>query len=165
MLNTVVSFVTYSVLNGEGRHVWYLTPEQISITHKWSLVGQAPVVLSYATSKTSVAILILRFLGRVSFWRRIFLIFVTVIVVIVGILSAVLFFAECTPTRALWEPELKDARCWDLNAFGDFLFFAGCWNIFTDLVLALLPATFIHSLNMPRTKKVALCVLLSLGIL
>lgn len=39
------------------------------------------------------------------------------------------------------------------------------WNIAADLVLAILPATIISRLNLQRGKKIALCVLLGLGVM
>lgn len=131
----------------------------------WAILPQAPIVLCFATSKTSVAILILRFVGRVTFWRRLLLIFMAATVLIFSLISVVLLFAQCTPTRALWAPDAENARCWDPKIANYFFNFTSGWNVFVDLVLALLPATFIPSLNMGRRKKVALCILLSLGIL
>jgi hypothetical protein len=145
--------------------MWYLTKEQILNARMWSILPQPPFVLCFATAKTSVALLILRFLGRVTFWRRMLLIFMTVTVLILSLLTIVLLFAQCTPARAVWVLDIEGAHCWDPKIANYLFNITSGWNVFVDLALALLPATFIPSLNMRRRKKIAICALLSLGIL
>ncbi|KAI0147248.1 hypothetical protein GGR57DRAFT_505986 [Xylariaceae sp. FL1272] len=47
----------------------------------------------------------------------------------------------------------------------DYTYFLAAWNIAADIALALLPATCISKLNLNQRKKIALCVLLGLGLI
>ncbi|KAK3390661.1 hypothetical protein B0H63DRAFT_121401 [Podospora didyma] len=168
MLLTVVifvigaSFITTSTLNGGARHVRYLTPEQILFTIKYNWIAQPWAVFSFATGKASVAFLILRFIGRNTVYRKYILYFTIATIFIVNGVGCITIFAQCDPPRALWTPE-TEAKCWDPIVQLHFNYFQAVWNILADIVLAILPATFIANLNLPPQKKYALCILLSLG--
>ncbi|KAL8807104.1 MAG: hypothetical protein Q9182_000937 [Xanthomendoza sp. 2 TL-2023] len=82
---------------------------------------------------------------------------------IVSAISCITIYTQCNPPRALWE-HVPNASCWNPHIQADIGIFQGAWNAFMDLVLALLPTTVISKLNMKRSKKVALCILLGLGV-
>ncbi|ROW01495.1 hypothetical protein VSDG_02062 [Cytospora chrysosperma] len=156
---------TYMVHNGGGHHVYYLTTAQILEAAKWSYISQIPIVMVYATAKASVALLTLRFIGPVSFYRRSILIFIMVTAIIVNVLVIPLTFAQCRPSRALWDTSIKGASCWPSYITLHFDYFQIAYNVFCDVVLALLPATFIYKLKMNRGRKITLTATLSLGLL
>ncbi|KAL7621418.1 hypothetical protein AAE478_008740 [Parahypoxylon ruwenzoriense] len=169
MLITVVlfiittCFVTYMSSIGGSRHVYYLSPEQRLEAVKWSWISQPWAIFLFATGKASVAILILRFVGRNTVWRKYILYFIVVTIFIINSLGCILTFAQCNPPRALWVPGIQ-ASCWDPEIQTNFNYFLAAWNIAADIVLALLPATFISKLKLPPTKRIALCALLGLGL-
>lgn len=152
------------VRNGGGRHVWYLSKDQILLAEKWSYIAQVPILLVYATAKTSVALLTLRFVGSVSVWRKSLLFFIIGAVIIVNILTIILIFVQCTPSYALWE-KVQGGSCWDPSIVGNFNYFSRAWNVFVDIILALLPVSFVYKLKMKQRKKIALAGLLSLGLM
>lgn len=152
------------VHNGGGRHVWYLSEDQILLAEKWSYIAQVPILLVYATAKTSVALLTLRFVGSVSVWRKSLLFFIIGAVIIVNILTIILIFVQCTPSYALWE-RVPGGSCWNPSVVGNFNYFSRAWNVFVDIILAVLPVSFVYKLKMKQRKKIALAGLLSLGLM
>ncbi|KAH8742343.1 integral membrane protein [Diaporthe sp. PMI_573] len=157
-------FVTYMASIGGARHVFYLSPEQTMEAVKWSWISQPWAIFLFATGKASVAILILRFMSRNTVWRRALLYFIIVTIFIINSLGCIFTFVQCDPPRALWNPTIK-ANCWDPSVQQNYNYFLAAWNIAADLVLAILPATIISGLNLQRGKKIALCVLLGLGVI
>lgn len=153
------------VANGGGRHVYYLTNDQIIKVAMWSYLSQFPIVIVYGTAKASVALLALRFVGHVTRWRRAIFIFVMVSAMMVNLLVIPMTFAQCRPARALWDPTVEGAKCWPAYISLHFSFFQIAYNVFCDVVLALLPATFIYKLHMNRGRKITLTATLGLGLL
>ncbi|KAF2458808.1 hypothetical protein BDY21DRAFT_363004 [Lineolata rhizophorae] len=69
---------------------------------------------------------------------------------------------QCDPIPAAWDITITEKRCIDINAF--YLANAAC-NIFTDLLTYTLPIKMIFHLQIPQKQKIALGVILSLGLL
>ncbi|RWA07280.1 hypothetical protein EKO27_g7834 [Xylaria grammica] len=157
-------FVTYLASIGGARHVFYLSPQQTISALRWSWISQPWGIFLFATGKASVASLTLRFVGPNSFWMKFVLYFIMVTIFIINSLGVIFTFVQCNPPRALWTPGLK-ASCWDPQVQTNFNYFLAAWNIAADIVLALLPATFISRLKLQRPRKISLCVLLGLGLI
>lgn len=153
------------VANGGGRHVYYLSNDEILRAAMWSYISQVPIVIVFGTAKASVALLILRFVGHMSVWRRTILIFIMVSAMIINLLVIPLTFAQCNPSRALWDKTITGATCWKPNVVLYFDYFQIAYNVFCDVVLALLPATIIYKLQMNQGRKITLGATLGLGLL
>ena len=68
-----ISLTSYHLINGGGRHEYYLTPAQIMLIFKYNLISQFFVFTSAVCAKSSVALLLLRIIGSVSTWRKHFI--------------------------------------------------------------------------------------------
>lgn len=150
---------------GGGRHVYYLTGEQLVGVQKWSYLSEPPILLLYSVAKTSVALLILRFVDRATRWRKLLLYFLIGSIFFANILTIILTFSSCTPARALWVSGIEGASCRSPAVLQRYAYFGRGWNILVDAVLALLPISFISSLQLTKRKRFALCILLGLGFL
>lgn len=150
---------------GSGRHAYYLSRQQILEAARWTHVSQPWILLVYSTARISVALLTLRFIGVASFWRRWLLIYVMVSSLIVNVLTIALSLSQCSPRSALWNHNIPGATCWPKNVMMSYTYFLFAYNCFCDVVLALLPATFIYKLQMNSAKKRILTVVLGLGLL
>ncbi|KAG8161510.1 hypothetical protein KVR01_008497 [Diaporthe batatas] len=157
------SFATYWVHNGGGRHVWYLSENQTLLAGKWAYISQVPIILTYAFGKTSIALLTLRFIGSISMWRKSLLSFIIGAEFVVNILTFILIFLQCTPSHALWT-KVEGASCWPSYIVRNCNHFSRAWNFFVDILLAILPVSFVYKLNLRLHKKIALAGLLSLGL-
>ena len=115
-------FVTYLASIGGCRHLYYLTPEQALQALKWSWISEPWGVQLFTTGKASVAILIIRIMGRTSLWRKWFLYAMIISVFIVNSLGCIFIFVQCDPPRALWTPSLP-GHCWNPDVQEHFTFF------------------------------------------
>ncbi|KZZ87551.1 integral membrane protein [Moelleriella libera RCEF 2490] len=148
---------------GGSRHVWYLDEAETLKALKWSWISQPPAIALFATSKTSVGLLQLRLIKLTNAWRRYIIYGVIVTVFVANVIIIIFTFAQCSPARALWTPSLE-GKCWKPDVQLHISFFGAALNILADVVLAVLPLTFIPSLRLGLAKKVVLCVLLGFGI-
>ncbi|KAI0451211.1 hypothetical protein F5B21DRAFT_507499 [Xylaria acuta] len=160
-LTIIVGFIGH---NGGTRHVFYLSQQQALYVTKLNYVAQPFGIVAVGTGKVAVGILVLRLLGALSRWRKIFLWVLLALNVIITIFAAVFTFTQCNPPAALWEPSLRDtAHCWDPSVQSNFSIFSASLNSFTDFVLAFMPITFIWGLHLPTRQRVGLAVLLGVG--
>ncbi|KAF2236998.1 hypothetical protein EV356DRAFT_530507 [Viridothelium virens] len=165
LLFAVCSIITTLLCrSGGARHLYYLSPSQLSTAVRWNWIAIPFGIAAIATGKISTAFLVLRIMGRNGFWRKWFLYFGSAFTAAVSTIAITLTFAQCSPSRALWNPTLPGAHCWDPRVNTDFSIFTAAWNAFFDLALALMPITIIWNLQMKLERKVALCTVLGLGV-
>lgn len=74
-----------------------------------------------------------------------------------GILEA---FLICRPYEANWHPEL--GTCGDVRVFYIWL---SALNLFSDLVILLLPIPFVYKLQLPLRKRLGLVGMFTVGVL
>lgn len=115
-------FVTYLASIGGSRHLYYLTPEQTLRAVKWSWISQPWGIFLFATGKSSVAILILRIIGKTKSSRTWILYAAIVSIFIVNSLGCIFTFVQCDPPKALWTPGLP-AHCWNPDVQEHYNFF------------------------------------------
>lgn len=178
---------TIIAINGGARHLYYLSPSQVSTVVKFNWANQPFAIAVVALGKISAAFLVLRILHGTTVWRKWFLYGSMSITVIAAIVAILILFVQCSPPRALWDA-VPGAKCWDASVSSDIqIMYASMypeasrsksialgrangfvsigWNAFFDLALALMPITIVWNLHMKLKKKVGLCVVLGLGVL
>jgi hypothetical protein len=72
---------------------------------------------------------------------------------------------HCIPLKALWDLTVTNSRCWSSNAYRISLTVTAVVSIVTDVILSLLPLTFVLSLNRPLRERIAIVLLMGLGLL
>ena len=105
-----LSLASYSMTHGGARHLFYLTPGQITVALKYNFLSQPFGAVAPVFGKSSVAFLVLRIIGPNTVWRKRFLYLNLGIYWATTILTIVITFVQCSPTRALWEP-VPGSRC------------------------------------------------------
>ena len=141
-----------------------IDPTKISEVIKVNYIMQAVGLSSFSFGKAAVGCLILRLLGPEQKWSRIAIWVTICMTFLLNLLNTIFTFVQCDPPRALWEPMIPK-KCWDPTVQPHFALFVAAENILADVVLALLPITFLWQLNMSRRKRVNLSILLALGLL
>ncbi|KAI4147929.1 MAG: hypothetical protein LQ341_001701, partial [Variospora aurantia] len=142
------AFLTMLVQSGGGQHIFCLPRGSIYPVTKWSLLAQICNVIGIGLVKISVCLCVLRLIDRV---RRRLSQFIWVLLAVVAIshfVQVVIFLLYCRPLNALWNPKVKGT----------------CLDALTDLLCAGIPIFVIHRLHMNYRSKIALCVLMSLGL-
>ncbi|MCJ1250149.1 hypothetical protein MMC30_007375 [Trapelia coarctata] len=155
---------TISVYSSYGgtRHVFDLEPVQIAKAVEWNLVSLVFCIMAISTGKVSVALLIYR-LQAPSKWRTWLLGFLSGSSLLVAVLIIGLEYAQCTPTEKLWIPTLPGS-CWDAKKINNWDIAGSCYWALVDLLLAIVPISFLWNLQMSLGKKAAICGLLGLGL-
>ncbi|KAL8979687.1 MAG: hypothetical protein Q9177_006073, partial [Variospora cf. flavescens] len=114
---------TVLALNNGCRHLFFLNDQERMLATKLSWVSQPWAIMALATSKASVALLIMRIMGT-STWRKNFLYFLIAANFLFCTLAIIFTFAQCRPSRALWDPSVK-AKCWNPKSQAGFSLFTG----------------------------------------
>ena len=125
LLSTVnTAFFTAAANNGLGRHAYYLSPEQQMETVRLQTIANPFGLMAFALPKISVAILLTRIMAPTK-WRKRSLFAVSISVLIFTIICDILLFAQCSPSRSLWNPMISHT-CWPNSVLTDFTIFVGC---------------------------------------
>ena len=97
--------ITAAVLNGLGRHMYYLQPSEIRI---YRAVGWADWVQTFLTlmfTKISICLFLMRIVESKKF--RIFLWSVIGSLVLFTAVCSIIFLAVCRPLRAYWDTDIQ----------------------------------------------------------
>ena len=143
-------FSTITVLHGGGRHLYYLSPEEVSQVVRWEWITQPFGPMALAFAKASITFLLLRIIGPKTFWRKWFLWINMVFFFIISILAAIFNYAQCNPPRALWE-KVPGAVCWNPTIQPDFATFHSCEHTLVDTMQPLLTLPSLQHAHRFRT--------------
>ena len=107
--------ITLLCKSGGARHMSSLSPSQLSTVYLYFWTATSVALVAIAMGKISTAFLILRILGRASFWRKYLLYFGIAFSALAVLVTTVLIYVQCSPPRALWAISLlqQGATCWD----------------------------------------------------
>lgn len=100
---------------GYARHLYYLTPAQISNALELNTISRSLCMFSIAVGKISVAFLIERIAGP-NDWRKWLLRGISISVFISAVITFTLFYVQCQPARALWDKGMikeGTGSCWN----------------------------------------------------
>jgi hypothetical protein len=81
-----------------------------------------------------------------------------------AMITVILAFAQCTPTKKLWEKNIP-GTCWSPNVLNRFSYWFCAYTTLTDFVLAIVPVAAFWKLQMKRSTKIGLCILMSMTML
>jgi hypothetical protein len=84
--------------------------------------------------------------------------------VVFAMITIALAFRQCRPTNKLWEKTLPGS-CWDPNVLNYFSYWLCAYTTLTDVILAVVPVRAFWNLQMPRSTKVGLIVMMSMTML
>lgn len=151
---------------GYARHLYYLTPAQISNALELNTISRSLCMFSIAVGKISVAFLIERIAGP-NDWRKWLLRGISISVFISAVITFTLFYVQCQPARALWDKGMikeGTGSCWNpipVNTWD--LVIASYWA-FLDFALAFIPVDIVWKLHLSTQKKLLLTLLLGMGV-
>lgn len=121
---TGASLVSVASMAGLGRHIYYLSQDQLSRAIKFVSLSQPFCVMSFSLSKIAVALLLIRILTPAFRRGAWFLYPLTGIQLLLGIVVSIVQFAQCSPTRSLWDLSLP-LKCWPFTVLQNFLYTLG----------------------------------------
>ncbi|KUJ09791.1 uncharacterized protein LY89DRAFT_711067 [Mollisia scopiformis] len=151
--------ITIAATDGFGSHLTDLGLPQAVKAIKWEIAGQTFNIAAIGTSKSSVAVFLLRIVTSKShIWILWFCIASTSFVCA----SCIVFmYTQCTPLESIFNPTLPHV-CY-LN-FTVNAIFSGSYTAAMDFVLAIFPWFVLWKLNMKRKERLTIALGLSLGV-
>jgi hypothetical protein len=103
------AFEAAACANGVGRHIYYLSAEQLSLAMHYLFVMYCVWVIAVGLVRISAACLLLRIIDT-HFWRLTLWTLITIQTLSI-IAASILQLIECRPLRAMWDV-VEDAQCW-----------------------------------------------------
>ncbi|KAL8800724.1 MAG: hypothetical protein Q9182_004967 [Xanthomendoza sp. 2 TL-2023] len=146
---------------GAGRHAFYLTERQRQRSLMWNYVTQYLLFLIICITKIGICLFILRI--KDTGWLRWCLYALMSGLVLTTLPCIIILSAQCRPLWALWIPEA--GTCWSRNVYNDAIWAQVAYSIFSDLVCSLLPVVVLWNVQVSKHLKVAVCGLMSVGLL
>ena len=128
------AIVTAYILAGGAKHTSDISLAQLPRITKLNYLSQVFNILGFSTGKISVAFLIYR-LQSPSRWRTWLLAILSILSFVLAILVIALFYAQCTPVRAIWIPSA--GTCWNPKYVNDWDITASSKSPADDTIRAL----------------------------
>lgn len=117
--------------------------------------------MAYSLPNVAILILIERLVGKTKTMTRRFLRAVVAIQIILAVISIVIIFAQCRPTKMLWDQSAK-GECWSPDVFNRSSYVVSSFTVLTDLVLAVVPIHAFWNLQLKRQEKLEITFMLGL---
>ncbi|ESZ97236.1 hypothetical protein SBOR_2359 [Sclerotinia borealis F-4128] len=153
------AFCTAAAVYGLGSHFADLTAAQFIMSNKMEIAGQTCNIIAIATSKSTVAVFLLRLV--IVPWHKVFLWFCIVSTVIVCVSCAVLDFFQSSPMAAVFDPSLPHAVNFNFTANA---IFSGSYTALMDFTLALFPWYFLAHVQIKKKERLTISFGLTLGV-
>ena len=103
--------------------MYYIQPAQRIRVLKINYITQGISIMAVGTGKISVALLILRIMGKSSV-RKAFLYFSMATSFLLCGLGVITTYVQCKPVMALWDPHVK-GDCWNPSVQSNLSIFIG----------------------------------------
>lgn len=106
-----------------GRHAYYLTSQERMEAVRVNLIANPFGIMAYSLPNISVAVFLVKIINPTR-WQRLSLLGLTIAQSIIAGISCILLFAQCNPSRALWDIRVK-ATCLPERVLTDYSYFVG----------------------------------------
>ncbi len=145
---------------GVGRHNFYIPPDDLVPAEKFLFLSQPPYAWALAFAKLSIIWMLIRIQrDHHRFWP-VFLYFMMVFVTLVAVTMNAFQLSLCRPLAAIWDHSIPDPVCMPPTTAQISIYVTAAATILTDVILSLMPLTFIVQLQRPLREKVALAVVM-----
>ncbi|VUC25269.1 unnamed protein product [Clonostachys rosea] len=141
------TFVSVAGVHGYGQDMIVVQekPDEMKKAIIYLAVGQTFAIIGMTVAKWSLGLFLLRLVE--SAWHKTSIWITLMLLAIASLLSAFVFWFQCSPPRAMWDRTLP-ATC-----------------AFADLFFALVPWWFMWNLQMNKREKLIILISLSLGVI
>ncbi|KAF7914011.1 uncharacterized protein EAF01_000417 [Botrytis porri] len=153
------AFCTAAASQGLGSHFVNITAAQFVMSNKMEIAGQTCNIIAIATSKSAVAVFLLRLV--IVPWHKVFLWTCIVSTVIVCVSCALLDFFQSSPIAAVFDPTLPHTVNFNFTANA---IFSGSYTAMMDFTLALFPWYFLAPVQLKKKERLTISFGLTLGI-
>ncbi|OCK76406.1 hypothetical protein K432DRAFT_437074 [Lepidopterella palustris CBS 459.81] len=161
LATTRLGLIAGACAHGLGRHTIYVAPEEASVAFHLIVIAMAMWCWSVAFVKVSMACMLLR-IKNTPGWQW-FLWLGILIQIGTAIAANTTQLTYCKPLRSLWSFD-PNAVCWTTKNSQAAAYTTSIINIIIDIMLSLLPITFIRLMHRPLRERLVLALLMSLGL-
>ncbi|KAK2595092.1 hypothetical protein QQS21_007177 [Conoideocrella luteorostrata] len=155
----IQGLLTDGYRHGTGKHDRSLTLDQFILILKYNYLSVPFGIMVGLLSRTSITVLLSRLFPPYK-WFIFYLVSFTVLMWVSGIVNVLITYLQITPTEALWDLTIIDAKRWDKRIWlYSAYFYQTCCTV-SDLTYALFPILFIWKLNMPIRQRVSLILVM-----
>ncbi|EXL69312.1 hypothetical protein FOPG_14715 [Fusarium oxysporum f. sp. conglutinans race 2 54008] len=144
---------------GNGRHRWFIEPEDYVQNNKLGWVAQILLFASICLLKISILLLLLRIKDsrrvRYAAWG------IMAGLVVTNFGCIIILLSECRPVSAYWTGV---GECWNPRIRIYYIYATIAFSILTDLICSLLPVLVIWNTSLPLKTKISVWALMSLGL-
>ncbi|KAF1817227.1 hypothetical protein P152DRAFT_426905 [Eremomyces bilateralis CBS 781.70] len=147
------------IANGLGRHIHYLTPDEIVFNARTSIFVTEFYVWGVTMAKISLLIMLFRLVGEHKRWKQGIVISIAIMVVL-AVASSLWNYLQCRPLKALWDLSISRDACINKKYWRD----PGTFMV-SDILLSLLPIFVIGKIQRSRGERAVICLLMALGLL
>ncbi|OCL04461.1 hypothetical protein AOQ84DRAFT_247344, partial [Glonium stellatum] len=167
---TLIGTTNYLMLlvatfHGYGRHTAFVSLPQRMIAGRLVYWAQILWCWSITLVKMSIAFLLLRF-KTTRAWKW-FLHAIITALWISAVVNNIFQFLQCQPYSVYWDPTIfkhQKVRCWSHTTIDAGIIGFSAVTVTTDVIFSLIPLTFITTLRRPTREKVAIILLMALGL-
>ncbi|KAA8911652.1 hypothetical protein FN846DRAFT_935154 [Sphaerosporella brunnea] len=153
--------VMMSTRYGSGHHIWDIPPADFVMALKYNFFTQVITVPCLAIVKDSIALLLLR-LAATEFYRRVCIIFITVLSTY-SLASTFTVIFQCVPVQAAWDSSVPNQKCMTPAVRVGLSYSYSIIAVISDFFLVLLPIAMLWNAQITRRQRVAICGILSVG--
>ncbi|KAJ5902876.1 hypothetical protein N7495_003404 [Penicillium taxi] len=161
------SFVSYSTVLGLGRHTAAVAKEfgeeRVVETGKWQIIGFPFNIGAFSLPNISIAILIVQLLDPNPI-RAGLLYGMVILQAVSAVVNVFIVFFQCSPPQKLWMHTLE-GTCWSVNIFDNYSYWVSAFTTFTDIVLAIVPIAAFWRLQLRKSTKFGICIMMGLTML
>jgi len=130
---------------------------------QWTVIGQMIYIATIVPIKWSICVALLRITiqrrYKYALYAVMFLALVSAAIVEITILT------WCTPVSAQWHVAEIPSKCKSIEVITSISYFLGATSISSDLACAILPILIFWKVQLKRSVKVSLMIVLALGVL
>ncbi|OBT75515.1 hypothetical protein VF21_04919 [Pseudogymnoascus sp. 05NY08] len=157
---TIIQIV--SVYHGNGQHQVYISEEDYQYVNFLTWMTQIFSFLNIGLLKCSICILILRIKNTPVLNWCLYIMMAGLI--LTNLLCVIVLLAECSPVEKYWHPNVP-GKCWDTKVRIYSIYLQVGYSVVTDLACTLLPIVVLWKVQMQQSLKIAVCGLMSLGLI
>lgn len=147
-----------------GRDPSSITLADTENSLRYAILSQPIWAWTMAFIKISV-LLMLRRVQTDKLWRRFSWVLMGVIIIIT-VYSMAASLTHCIPLYKAWDllGAVKGGKCWPDKAARAHLFAVAAISFITDVIVALLPITFLRKVQRPIRERIIIGALMALGV-
>ncbi|KAF2263484.1 hypothetical protein CC78DRAFT_449028, partial [Lojkania enalia] len=146
-----------------GRHPTSRTLKEQRHVAKYGSISMPLWAWATGFVKISIAFMLLRF-QQSQKWKYFMYVMIALNIVLIGFTGVWNMF-QCIPFKAVYDPSVKDKKCFSKRMIRICLYVSAACNISTDLVFSFMPLTFLGKIRRPLREKVVIGGLMALGLI